>query len=224
MRQRRRATIAILLGLVALLGVVLFASVRPSSMFSIATPPPAASTQSPNSNQQVFGTTISNTRLNSPLNQVSGTTLLEQPRYTGQDATGRNWTVEAETALQGGSAANATYMLQQVKAEWADPSRPEPLRLTATEGTYNQASSTIHLTGQVQATGMGLTITAPVVSANLTTRFVSATGHTHTTGHIGRNGKGWNIRINAPTLTANPSTSTVLFTGGVQTQLVPIKE
>jgi len=216
MLQRRRVIILLLLALVGILGVVLFLNVRPSTMFSIAAP----ITQSVSSSALPEG--ISPT-LTGPLQNVSGTTLLEKPRYTGQDALGRNWTVQAENALQGGTAASGTYILQQVTAEWADPKQQTPLTISADEGDYSQTSSSIHLSGNVQATGMGLNLTAPQMNADLSSRRITATGGSHVTGTVGKDKGGWNIDLTSPNLSADPSSSILLFTGGVRAKLTPAK-
>jgi hypothetical protein len=213
MLHRRRVIMLLLLAMVAVLGFILFSSVRPSSVFSIAAPTPKPVNQLPQG--------ISST-LSGPLKNVSGTTLLEKPRYTGQDALGRSWTVQAETALQGGSATSGTYILQQVTAEWQNPQQQTPLLLSADQGDYNQADSSLQLTGNVQATGMGLTLAAPQMNADLTTRHITATGGSHVTGRVGKETSGWNIDLKAPTLAADPSRSTLLFTGGVRAKLTPI--
>ena len=224
MLQRRRALTFLLLGTVGLLGAVLFLSVRPSSMFSLAAPAPQPAASGRGQLPQGISSTLTG-----PLENVSGTTLLEKPRYTGQDALGRNWTVQAETALQGGSAASGTYILQEVTAEWQDPKQKTPLAISADEGDYSQSASAIKLTGNVQATGMGLTLTAPRMDADLATRNITASGGSRVTGTVGgptAGGKGkggWNVDISAPDLTADPSRSILLFTGGVRAKLSPVK-
>ncbi len=209
MRHRRRAYTLLLLGTVAVLGVVLFSSVQPSTMFSILAPVAPPAPVNPAATPTLTG----------PLAQVSGTTLLENPRYTGQDTLGRTWTVEAETALQGGTAASSTYILQHVAAEWADPARPAPFRLTATEGYYTPTSSTLQLTGSVRATGLNFTLSAPVLQADLTTRILTAPQGSQVTGPLGR----WQASITAPLLRANPASGTLLFSGGVRAQLTPTR-
>lgn len=214
MLQRRRVLILLLLGTVGVLGLVLFGSVRPSTMFSLAAPQPAPSQPLP----QGISPTLAG-----PLQNVSGTTLLEKPRYTGQDALGRNWTVQAENALQGGSATSGTYILQQVTAEWQDPKQQTPLTISADQGDYSQTSATIQLTGNVHATGMGLNLNAPRMNADLATRRITATGGSHVTGTVGKQKGGWNIDLKAPDMAADPSRSTLLFTGGVRAKLTPVK-
>lgn len=208
--HQRRILIFLLLGLVGLLGVFLFNSVRPSTMFSLSASAPS----------QALPGGISPT-LAGPLSHVSSTTLLEKPRYTGQDALGRNWSVQAENALQGGTTTSGTYILQHVIAEWHDTK--QHLTLNANQGDYSQASATIQLSGNVQATGMGLTLTAPRMDANLTTRYVQASGGSHVTGTVGKASGGWHINIHAPTIVADSSRSTLLFTGGVRAKLTPTK-
>lgn len=216
MLKRRRVIILLLLAAVGILGVILFLNVRPSTMFSLAAPvvKPLTSSSLP---QNV------STTLDGPLTQVSGTTLLEKPRYTGQDALGRNWTVQAENALQGGTASSGTYILQQVTAEWSDPKQQTPLTIRAEEGDYSQTSSSIQLTGNVQATGMGLNLTAPQMNADLTSRRITASGGSHVTGTVGKEKGGWNIDLTSPNVAADPSSSILLFTGGVRAKLTPIK-
>ncbi len=216
MLQRRRVIMLLLLAMVAVLGVILFSSVRPSTMFSLAAPAPKPAGHNASLPEGISPT------LAGPLKNVSGTTLLEKPRYTGQDALGRNWTVQAENALQGGSATSGTYILQQVTAEWQDPKQKTPLLISADEGDYSQTSSSIQLTGNVQATGMGLNLTAPQMNADLATRRMTATGGSHVTGNVGKEKGGWNVDLKAPTLTADPSSSILLFTGGVRARLTPI--
>lgn len=215
MLQRRRVIMLLLLGIVAVLGFILFSSVRPSTMFSLAAP-------TPKQRHQDLPEGISPT-LAGPLQNISGTTLLEKPRYTGQDALGRNWTVQAENALQGGSATSGTYILQQVTAEWQDPKQQTPLTISADEGDYNQTGSAIQLSGNVQATGMGLNLSAPQMDADLASRRITATGGSHVTGKVGKDKGGWDIDVKSPNIAADPSSSILLFTGGVRAKLTPIK-
>lgn len=213
--QRRQLSILAILVVVALLGFVLHANLRPSGMFRIAAPPVPAAPSSAAGTIRELGRGPSST-----LTNISGTTLLEKPRYTGQDALGRNWVLTAETAGQDGSAASATYILQQVQAVWTDPSQTSPFTLSAEEGRYQQTSATLQLTGNVSATGLGFNVVAPVVEADLTSRTLVASGGTRIVGQTG-GPKGWDIAIAAPNLTANQNGSHLVLTGGVRARFTP---
>lgn len=210
--QRRNVTIFVLFVVVAALGLLLYNSVRPSGMFRLAAPVAAPTT---GNDLKDMARSVSGTLAN-----VSATTLLDKPRYTGQDALGRSWTLLADTAGQEGSAASATYVLNQVQAEWTDPSQTTPFMLTAEEGRYQQTSSTLKLTGSVSATAIGFTLNAPQVDADLTTRKLQAQGGTRVTGDTG-GPKGWDVDLAAPTLTADQNGNRLVLTGGVRAKFTP---
>ncbi len=212
---RRRLMILLLLLTVAFMGLLLFLSTRPSNLFRIGAPAVTAQpTQLDNLHHAVSTTTIAT---------VSATTLLEKPRYTGQDALGRTWLLSAVSAGQEGSTTSATYVLNQVEATFTDPSPSTPsggtFKLSAEQGRYTQTSSTLQLSGTVSATGIGFTLTAPKVDADLTTRKLTATGGTRVSGVTG----GWNVDISAPTLKADQISSTLQLTGGVHAKFIPTK-
>lgn len=207
--NRRSIAILTLLAVAAALGLVLYANVRPSGTFRIAAPPPPSVPEG--DLHAIAGT---------PMANVSATTLLEKPRYTGQDSLGRSWLLTAENAGQEGSAASATYILKQVVAEWTDPSATTPFTLSAQQGRYQQTSSTLHLSGSVSATGIGFNLTAPNVDADLTTRKLKASGGTRVIGNTG-GPKGWDVNIAAPNLTADQNGSKLVLTGGVRARFTP---
>lgn len=212
MNRRRSLSIVVILTLVAVLGLVLYSSVRPSGMFRLAAPvPPPAGTE----DLRAIARNVS-----SSLTTTSATTLLEKPRYTGQDALGRSWLLSAENAVQEGTTTSNTYVLRQVVAEWTDPSETAPFQLTAQQGRYQQASSTIQLSGSVSATAIGFQLTAPQVDADLATRKLKAAGGTRVTGNTG-GPKGWDVDIAAPTLTADQNGSKLVLTGGVRARFTP---
>jgi hypothetical protein len=215
---RRRLSIMLVLAVVAFLGLLLFLSVRPSGMFRIATP--SAPAISPQTDLSQIKSSVSSTSLNN----VSATTLLQKPRYTGQDALGRNWLLSAESAGQEGTATSGTYILQQVQAVFDDPSQTTPFTLSAEQGRYTQTSSTIKLTGTVSATGIGFNLTAPEVDADLTTRKLQASGGSRVTGQIqgkSAGAKGWDVNITAPNLNADQNSSRLVLTGGVHATFTP---
>ena len=213
MHRRRRLYVVITLAAVAIMGLVLFFSLRPSTMFSISAPP--AKPVQPELANLPEGVT-SNT-----LVTVSGTTLLEKPRYTGQDNLGRNWLVTAETAAQSGSSTSSTYILQQVGAEWHDPSQTTPFTIQAQEGQYQPSGSTLQLTGAVSATGAGFTMTAPTIDADLATRNLKASGGSRVVGNTGEGGNAWHLDITAPNLSADQNEQTLTLTGGVHAKITP---
>ncbi len=213
--QRRNVIILVLLAAVAVLGLWLYNSVRPSGMFRIAAPAPSKVDAMDKEELQALARNASNT-----LVAVSATTLLDKPRYTGQDALGRSWMLTADTAGQEGTATSATYVLSKVQAEWTDPSQTTPFMLTAQEGRYQQTSSTLKLTGSVSATGIGFTLTAPQVDADLATRKLLAQGGTRVLGDTG-GPKGWDVDIAAPTLTADQNGNRLVLTGGVRAKFTP---
>ena len=215
---RRNLSILIVLAVVAALGFILFLSVRPSNLFRIATPAPSVAP----TDLATLKNSVSSTN---PVD-VSATTLLNKPRYTGQDALGRNWLLSADSAGQEGTATSGTYVLQQVRAEFTDPSGTTPLNLYATQGRYTQTSSTLLLTGNVSASGIGFNLTAPSVKADLTTRHLQATGGSRIQGNLagkdnGKSSKGWNVDITAPNLNADQNSRTLVLTGGVRARFTP---
>ena len=208
--HRRRLLILIILACVVALGGVLWLAMRPSQLFRIEAPGVTHTTDLKK---------LQNAVSTSAITSVSTTTLLEKPRYTGQDALGRNWLIEAGTAGQEGTTTSGTYILQQVKATFQDPSQTTPFTLSAATGRYTQTSSTLLLSGAVSATGIGFNLTAPNVQADLTTRKLQASGGSKVTGNTG----GYNVTITAPTLQADQTTSRILLTGGVHATFIPTK-
>jgi hypothetical protein len=211
--QNRRLAIILILSLAGALALVLFASMRPSTLFRIAAPQPQISTSVKDLAHSVSPSTLEN---------VSATTLLEKPRYTGQDIQGRNWTLTADNAGQEGSTTSGTYVLNRVEAVWTDPSQTTPLVVTAQKGRYAQVSSTVLLSGEVSASGLGYDLTAPEVRADLNTRHLKASGGTRITGNTG-GPKGWNVDIAAPNLDADQDASELTLTGGVKARFTPTK-
>lgn len=221
---RRRLLVFILLIAVAFMGLLLFVNVRPSSLFRITPPAKAVVlTPAPGSREDLarLKTTVSNTAMNT----ISTTTLLEKPRYTGQDSLGRNWLLTADSAGQEGTSTSGTYVLQQVNAVWEDPSQTTPFVIAANQGRYTQVSSSLLLSGGVSATGIGFNLIAPSVQASLVSRTLVATGGSTVVGSIpGSGGKGgWDVNITAPTLNADQNSSRLLLTGGVHAILTPRK-
>ncbi len=210
--SRRSLAILLLLAVAAALGLLLYTSVRPSGMFRLAAPPPR-----PVDTGNIHDLARS---ASSTIAAVSTTTLLEKPRYTGQDSFGRSWTLTAGNAGQEGTAASATYVLQNVVAEWTDPSATTPFTLSAEQGRYQQTSSTLQLSGSVSATGIGFNLTAPNVDADLTTRKLKASGGTKVVGNTG-GPKGWDVDIAAPNLDADQNGSRLVLTGGVRARFTP---
>lgn len=209
---RRNLSILIVLAVVGVLGLILFLNVRPSGLFRIAAPAPQpATTDLAKLKNAVSASTIAN---------VSATTLLQKPRYTGQDNLGRNWLLSAESAGQEGTATSGTYVLQQVQAVYTDPSETTPFTLNATQGRYAQTSSTLLLSGDVSVTGIGFNLTAPQVEADLTTRKLQATGGSRVIGNTG-GPKGWDVDITAPNLNADQNSSRLVLTGGVRARFTP---
>lgn len=216
---RRRLTILLILAVVALLGFLLFANVRPSTLFRVAAPTPHPLVPTVQDNLKNLKNNVS-----SSIAVVSTTALLEQPRYTGRDSLGRNWLLTATKAGQEGSTTSGTYVLQQVMATWEDPSQTSPFRVGATQGRYTQVSDSLELSGDVSATGLGFNLTAPKVNANLVSRTLIATGGSHVVGAVsGKDGKGWDVNITAPTLNADQNSSRLLLTGGVHAIFTPTK-
>ena len=212
---RRNLSIIIILAIVAALGLILFFSVRPSGLFRIATPAP---TVAPGTDLASLKNSVSSAN---PAN-VSATTLLRKPRYTGQDALGRNWLVQAESAGQEGTSTSGTYVLQHVQATFTDPSQTTPFTLAARQGRYAQTSSTLLLNGDVSASGIGFNLTAPTVKADLATRKLQASGGSRVQGQIAdKASKGWDVDITAPNLNADQNSSTLVLTGGVHARFTP---
>lgn len=207
--------ILILLACVASLGIVLFFATRPSQLLRIAAPMAPAPTANISN--------LKDTAITNGVVTVTTSTVLEKPRYTGQDNLGRNWLLTAATAGQQGNATSGTYVLNQVQATFNNPSATttgsQGFIMSADTGHYQQASSQLKLTGAVSATGLGFNLTAPVVDADLETRKLQATGGSRVTGRAGN----WDVNITAPTLDADQNTNSLLLTGGVHAIFTPTK-
>jgi hypothetical protein len=210
---RRYLTFILLMAVVGL-GAILFANVKESRLFAITAP---QRTVQQDVQQSIANT--STTVIKQTAAEVTTTTVLLSPRYTGQDDKGRNWQLVADTAGQSGSSVSGTYVLNTVSGTWADPSSSTPLTLNAQQGEYNQAAQHLGLSGTVVLTGSGLVLTAPRVDANLQTREVSATGGTTVTGKTGN----WDIKITGPQLNGWQNNQRLRFSGGVHAILTPMK-
>lgn len=211
--MRRFVTFMLLLGVVGL-GAILFGNVKESRLFSISAPQRTVRQDVEQAIAKTSSTVIRQTAA-----QVSATTVLLKPRYTGQDDRGRNWQLTADAAGQEGSTASSTYVLSAVSGTWADPSSSTPLTLTAEQGKYNQENQKLGLSGTVVLTGSGLVLTAPRVDADLKTREVVASGGTTVTGRAG----GWNVKITGPQLNGWQNNQRLRLSGGVHAILTPIK-
>jgi|GEM_PF-4287114 len=224
MHVTRRALVLLLLMAVAVLGWVLYANVQQAHLFSLNVQPQAAhpQTSEPRNEKerlaQQVQARVSGTTLVS-LTTVSATTLLESPRYSGQDDKGRQWQLQADSASQQGSAASSTYVLANVSGTWQSPSQTAPLTVQANQGQYNPQSNHIQLNGDVVVVGQGLTLTAPQASASMVTRQVDATGGVSVTGVVG----GWHMHVTAPRLTATQGNQHLNLNGGVHAILTPVK-
>lgn len=170
----RRTLILILALAIVALGLVLYFNVKESRLFSIAAqvapPPQPTSVQA-----QVSGTTLTS------LTTISATTLLESPRYTGQDEQNRRWEVTAESASQQGTAASTTLILKNVAADLEVPAKSGPVSITlkAEQGSFEQSANLLHLNGNVQVEGYGMSLEAPTMTTDLSTRHLTATGGVH---------------------------------------------
>ena len=84
--------------------------------------------------------------------QVTTTSVLKAPRYTGRDEKGRTWELVASEATQTGGADDSLIELVSMTVVLLDPSRTLDVRLTAPMGTYANVSETVALTGGMEAT------------------------------------------------------------------------
>ncbi|MBI1308433.1 MAG: hypothetical protein GC129_01045 [Proteobacteria bacterium] len=211
--MNRRAILLLLVIAILVLGVILFGSVRESRLFRLTAPTEPAAPRS--MRQSISGTTVTS------LTTVSTSALLESPRYTGQDTSGRNWEITAVSAGQQGSAASTTIVLNTVLAHLEFPSTPtnpsRTLTLRAESGSYAQSTHYLGLTGNVQVEGLGLTLTAPHIDTSLAERQLTASGGVNITGTIGP----WGLNVTAPLLSANQNISQLTLTGGVHAVLTP---
>lgn len=172
--MRRVLSLLLVLAIVGL-GAVLYLNVEDSNQFRLSAPV-QPQIVSDNLKSSVSGTTLTS------LTTVSASTLLEYPRYTGQDPEKRRWEITARSAAQEGTAASPTLILQDVSATLEIPSKAgaaQPITLVAEKGTYQQTESTLHLTGNVKVEGFSMSLEAPQISTNINTRHLVATGGVH---------------------------------------------
>jgi LPS export ABC transporter protein LptC len=144
------------------LGGVLYFSIGESRQFRI-TPPPTATLS------KAAVSTISRTTVTS-LTTLDTQAVLESPRYTGTDAGRRHWEVTGDKATQYGSAASGTYVLEQPRAIWEDPSQTTPFALAATRGVYTPATNDLVLQGEVSMAGMNMSLKSPQMLLNVVSR------------------------------------------------------
>lgn len=175
-----RRTVISLLGLaIVALGAVLYLNVKESTLFRLSAPvanAPGAAVQHAGLPTQVSGTTLTS------LTTVSASTLLESPRYTGQDPQNRRWEVTAKSASQRGSAASSTLILNTVAATLEVPAKSgtsSTITLNAEQGSFLKNENQLTLTGNVKVTGYGMTLEAPSITTDLESRQLSATGGVH---------------------------------------------
>lgn len=183
-------------------------------MFAIKPPVTQAEVQADVAN------TVSNSTIAS-LTTVSTDAILEKPRYTGEDAEHNQWEILGEKAIQQGSSVSGTYVMDRVRALWKPASGSAPMTVHAQRGVYMPTAQTLDLQGGIQAQGEGITLTAPDMQVNLSTRqFRTQTdGDVRVTGVMGQ----WHMYIDSRSLQGDVLGRTVHMQGGVHAVLTPIE-
>lgn len=218
----RRTLILILLGLAAALTVFLFSNTQEGRFFKLERRS-SDGTMHMLSAQGISGT------LPTHAGQISTTTVLTKPRYTGQDVAGQHWQIVAEQAEQQGGISSSVVILNDVRAMWSRASSTTPatkggvdnLDLAARQAIYEQQERQLQLMGQVSVTGAGFNFTAPRMQVEVPTRVVKGTADggepVVITGTIG----GYDARLTGRDFAAHPSSQTITLSGGVKARLVP---
>lgn len=169
----RRKLVMLLVALAAALTVFMFTGMQDDRYFHIAAPvqqQPIKTQLSPQIDAVVAGGITSVTQT------LSASTLLVEPRYTGVDDQGREWEITADKADQSGTTSETIMLLTNLKGHLKDPTKKADITLHADDGDFATVTQVLNLRGNVMVSDSTLTLTAPNVSAMLTTREVSGSG------------------------------------------------
>ncbi len=106
---------------------------------------------------------------------ISTTTVLIEPRFTGRDINSRQWDIRAKKAEQIGTLQNEKLNLFDVLAYLTDV-KENTITVTAKKGIFDKNKDFIHLSENVILKNQGLILKTPNLTGNLIKG--SATGGT----------------------------------------------
>jgi hypothetical protein len=197
MRQR----VALLLALAALaLTIALLAGVGKSHLFRLS-----ATAVAPEPGRAVR---ISPTA-------VTTATVMQRPKFSGEDAAGRQWQLNARSATQSGSVSDSIIGLREAEGWWRNGSLTVVGRAQTAE--YQPSGSTLALAGQVRIETSDTVIAAPAATADLTTQEVSGSTGVSLTRQL----KGQTLHAQATQFTVDPKTQRAKLWGNVHVRLEP---
>jgi lipopolysaccharide export system protein LptC len=151
--------------------------------------------------------------------QVSASTLLVAPRFTGRDIRGQTWDVQADTASRSGKLEDDFITLQQVTALLKTP-EGDPFVFEADTGEFSSQENLLNLKGNVIVTGYNAELKAPTLKVDLKTRNLAAGPRVHITSHW----KGWQAELSGDTLVGETPGPVFKLTGHVKGRFWPVEE
>jgi lipopolysaccharide export system protein LptC len=150
--------------------------------------------------------------------QVSTSTLLVAPRFTGRDMQGQTWDIEADTASRSGNLEDDLITLERVTALLHTPAG-DPLTFEAHTGEFSNNKSLLNLAGAVIVRGYDTELKAPALKTNLLTRNMTAGPQVEITSQW----EGWQVELSGRTLAGKSPGPVFKLTGNVRGRFWPIK-
>lgn len=139
------------------------------------------------------------------------TSVLTQPRYTGEDTAGRRWEIVADKAVQRGSAGEAWLDLSAVIARWM--TQKDEFIITAPLAHYGMGSQTLILTGGVHGQGGGISLTTPAAQGDIAQKQLGGKDGIIVQSSFGR----MSVTLTAKAFTVDAHANRLSFTGHVHT-------
>ncbi len=104
-----------------------------------------------------------------------GETKMMSPRYTGEDADGRTWDIQAESATHTEDKEQSDIGLSAIKA-LLSLSTGGDIKINAKSGHFNPITQDIALTGTVSLVGYGYTLKTEGITGNIKNRDIETVG------------------------------------------------
>ncbi len=109
------------------------------------------------------------------IQEAVGETKMMSPRYTGEDADGRSWDIQAESATHTEDENQSDIGLQAIKA-LLSLSTGGHIEIDAKSGHFNPITQDIALTGSVAVLGYGYTLKTEGITGNIKDREIETVG------------------------------------------------
>lgn len=158
------------------------------------------------------------------IQEAVGETVMMSPRYTGEDAEGRSWDIQAESATHTENKQESDIGLKAITAILSLTTGGR-IEIDAKSGHFNPLTQDIALTGAVALTGYGYNLLTEGITGNLKDREIETVGPLSITGigavlnadQLISSNKGKDIKLRNVRITLDPKTLN-LKKGGFLTQ------